>query len=1406
MRKRNAAVKPASKFAELRALREAGKTRATVYEDKEEDDLYDKVSEEEYLKVVRQRLDQDDFVVDDNGAGYVDNGYDEWDRGYSDDEETEETGSKKPRKKKTKHALADNNSQPISSFFKAKPIQPSSHSSKHESNNDDDFMAQILGSVDQEISSAPSTKSKLSKGKAEAPMADAKKPSTNLFSNPNIIQTPSTSITENDSVPSLPTQRPQAPEADAEVPSSPVLADDKENFSDDVEMEPVLPEKPEDSNQMEEEDLSVPDEITATTPYNPIKEPVLPAVPNLPSSFAPPLSSELDTSAFTELNSQLRNLEVPNPPAVNKSHRVSPNDIVEDDGSLNFFWLDYTEVFGSLCLFGKVYDKKSQSFVSTFLKIDGIMRSLFFLPTASNDQSSSSSDQQKKVYDEVAGFLSKLGVKEWKSKVSKYKYAFELDDVPKEADYLEVLYSYSYPQFPSDLKGATFSHVFGTNTSLFEQFVLTRRVMGPCWLNIQNPNSDSVRNASWCRVEVSCPSAHGISVTNESKLPQTPPLTVMSLAFRTLINSASNKQEMVMISARVYENVQIDRGLSANDMPSFTFTIIRPLKQIFPNGFESLARNHKPPIYCERSEISLLNSFLSKVQDFDPDVYVSHDFETMYSVLLSRLKDRKIHNWHSIGRLRRGDWPRSYNRSSLQFVERQIACGRLISDLSNDFGRSMIKVQSWSLSEIVQKELNIRRQDINQEKALQSWTDTARGLLDYVTHCEIDTYFIAAVGFQVQMLQLSKNLTNIAGNSWARTLAGTRAERNEFILLHEFKKNGYIVPDKQYNTKRNVDILDLEDSEFQEETPGKKKDKYKGGLVFEPQKGLYDTCILVMDFNSLYPSIIQEYNICFTTVQRSSSTKDGEDHIPNVPTASSEQGIFPRLIANLVDRRRLIKGLLKDKSATPTQLLQWDIQQQALKLTANSMYGCLGYTKSRFYARPLAVLITYKGREALMNTRELADAMGLQVIYGDTDSVMLNTNVTDKQQALVIGNEFKEKVNERYRKLEIDIDNVYQRMLLHAKKKYAALQVDDQGNSVLDVKGLDMKRREYCILAKEASKYCLDQILSGERSETVVSNIHNYLSEFADQMKNGKFTANKFIIFNRLGKNPEDYPNGKTMPFVQVALKKKAKGENVRVGDVIPFIITGSDSEGHPADRAYGPQDVMNSNNNLTVDYNYYLTHQILPPVERVIAPIEGTNRARLAECLGLDPKKYYTYEASESSAFERYESTLSDDQRFTNVSPMVLRCPSCFAVSFTMPSVKSIQETLYVNTVECDCGFEYPTFTIVLQFTSQIRYFINLYYEGVLVCDDSSCGNRTRQMNVYGKRCCNGNCRGSMAFEYNDKMLYNQIKFILKAVQNTNGATRNGILRCNALSNGLSKFMNNNAREFVDMASIFNA
>lgn len=250
---------------------------------------------------------------------------------------------------------------------------------------------------------------------------------------------------------------------------------------------------------------------------------------------------------------------------------------------------------------------------------------------------------------------------------------------------------------------------------------------------------------------------------------------------------------------------------------------------------------------------------------------------------------------------------------------------------------------------------------------------------------------------------------------------------------------------------------------------------YTGGLVLEPKRGFYSNYVLLLDFNSLYPSIIREYNVCFTTMDHQKGAIDPH-FIPSAPGQKIPVGILPQLVKVFVERRKNVKKLMKNKELSESARKQYDIEQQALKLTANSMYGCLGSNLSRFNAVSLAAFITSKGREILKASADLATENGLEVIYGDTDSIMINTNKDNLQSAMAIGESLKEKINANYNLLEIDMDKCFKHTLLLQKKKYAAIATEEDPDTEdgliesLEVKGLDLVRRDWCELSHRVSR------------------------------------------------------------------------------------------------------------------------------------------------------------------------------------------------------------------------------------------------------------------------------------------------------------------------------------------------
>lgn len=127
-----------------------------------------------------------------------------------------------------------------------------------------------------------------------------------------------------------------------------------------------------------------------------------------------------------------------------------------------------------------------------------------------------------------------------------------------------------------------------------------------------------------------------------------------------------------------------------------------------------------------------------------------------------------------------------------------------------------------------------------------------------------EAYWSLRIVLQLNALPLFVNITQIVGGILSRTLMGGRAERNEYLLLHAFHEKGFIPWDKRTNSNFNKNKKDKESTEKDKS----KKAQYTGGLVLEPKKGFYEQYIALLDFNSLYPSIIQEFNICFTTIDK----------------------------------------------------------------------------------------------------------------------------------------------------------------------------------------------------------------------------------------------------------------------------------------------------------------------------------------------------------------------------------------------------------------------------------------------------------------------------------------------------------------------------------------------------------
>ncbi|NXX91398.1 DPOLA polymerase, partial [Centropus bengalensis] len=1389
-----------SQQAALERLKKAKAGEKIKYEVEEFTGVYEEIGEEEYSKMVRERQD-DDWIVDDDGVGYVEDGREIFDEDLDDDA----LGfSKKGKGGKT--SMVDKKNVKKSAVSKPNTIKSMFIASAGKKNTDkavdlskDDLLGDILQDLNAEISPPPIITLKR-KRSAGVPL--------NPFSVPS--QTPKVITPISKKAPAHLRKEALPPASfrpkHTNYPAKSVVASENEDTkyvqkatANGEVVKTIEEETTEDDNQgvmdFDEEDFDEPMEAEHVENV-PETAQSLERDKEIKQKEAQQLESKKEASVLScppPDTSCWDGIEEDEADLVVADVQLDPNllplvNAENDERVLKFYWLDaYEDQFsqpGVVFLFGKVWIESANTFVSCCVTVKNIERTVYLLPRETEMDLSTGRETETpvtimSVFKEFNDCVSpKYKIMKFKSKKVEKSYAFEIPDVPAKSEYLEVKYSAECPRLPQDLKGQTFSHVFGTNTSSLELLLLSRKIKGPCWLEIKNPQP-STQSVSWCKVEAVATKPGLVNVSKDLSPP--PPLVVMSLSMKTTPNPKTHQNEIVAIAALMHQKFPLDKAPPQPPFQMHFCAVSKPNDCIFPYDFKEVIKKKNARIEIAATERTLLGFFLAKIHKIDPDVVVGHNIYGFdLEVLLQRINVCKVPHWSKIGRLRRSNMPKLGGRGG--FGERNAACGRMICDVEIS-AKELIRCKSYHLSELVHQVLKVEKATILPEEIRNMYSDSSH-LMFLLENTWTDAKFILQIMCELNVLPLALQITNIAGNVMSRTMMGGRAERNEFLLLHAFHEKDYIVPDKQVFKKPLQKVVD-EDEDFEDQNKsklGKKKAAYAGGLVLDPKVGFYDKFILLLDFNSLYPSIIQEFNICFTTVQRLSSEAqkraevEAEEEIPELPDPSLEMGVLPKEIRKLVERRRQVKQLMKQPDLNPDLHLQYDIRQKALKLTANSMYGCLGFSYSRFYAKPLAALVTHKGREILMHTKEMVQKMNLEVIYGDTDSIMINTNSTNLDEVFKLGNKIKSEVNKLYKLLEIDIDGVFKSLLLLKKKKYAALTVEPTGDGKYvtkqELKGLDIVRRDWCDLAKETGNYIIGQILSDQPRDIIVENIQRRLIEVGENVSNGQIPVKQFEINKALTKDPQDYPDRKSLPHVHVAMWINSQGgRKVKAGDTVSYIICQDGSDLGAGQRAYAPEQLQKQDN-LTVDTQYYLSQQIHPVVARICEPIEGIDSVLIATWLGLDPSQFrvhhHYHKDEENDALVGGPAQLTDEEKYRDCERFKFCCLKCGTENiydnvfdgsgrFLEPSLQRCSKT------EC----EEPPFNSVVQMSNKllldIRRHIRKYYNGWLICEEPTCQNRTRRLPLSFSRSgpiCQACRKAVLRPEYSDKALYTQLCF----------------------------------------------
>ncbi|HXV39248.1 MAG TPA: DNA-directed DNA polymerase I [Nitrosopumilaceae archaeon] len=357
------------------------------------------------------------------------------------------------------------------------------------------------------------------------------------------------------------------------------------------------------------------------------------------------------------------------------------------------------------------------------------------------------------------------------------------------------------------------------------------------------------------------------------------------------------------------------------------------------------------------------------------------------------------------------------------------------------------------------------------------------------------------------------------------------------LFYYEHRKHNALIPRR--------DELDLKSTAVTTDAIIKDK-KYRGGLVVEPQEGIHFN-VVVMDFASLYPSIIKVRNLSYETV-RCPHEICKKNTIPETShwVCTLKNGLTALLIGSLRDLRvNYYKNLSKNQALSEDQRQLYTVVSQALKVILNASYGVMGAEIFPLYCLPVAEATTAVGRYTILETIEKCKAGGIDVLYGDTDSIFLKGPT--KEQIQIVIDWAKKEFG-----VDLDLDKEYRYVVLSTRKKnYLGVKNDGK----VDVKGLTGKKSHTPPFIKNLFYEILEILSKVQTVQDFMESkekIGNMISLYAKKLKAKEIPLSELTFNVMISKSPSEYV--KTVPQHIRAAKLLESIREIKKGDIISYV------------------------------------------------------------------------------------------------------------------------------------------------------------------------------------------------------------------------------------------------------------
>ncbi|GAV08433.1 hypothetical protein RvY_18121-1 [Ramazzottius varieornatus] len=635
------------------------------------------------------------------------------------------------------------------------------------------------------------------------------------------------------------------------------------------------------------------------------------------------------------------------------------------------------------------------------------------------------------------------------------------------------------------------------------------------------------------------------------------------------------------------------------------------------------------------SEVQLINSFIAVVQRWDPDIVLGYEIQlSSWGYLIERGTTLGIDMLHSLSRFLKPlvhplkkRTPKAVAAWEARKMSEIHLVGRVVLNLWR-LMRSEVTLTIYTFENVVHHVLNVRLYLYSHDTMTQ-WLSQPLGHIDrwraieyVIIKASLNTKLLS----KLDIIRQTSEFSRLFGIQFYDTLTRGSQYRVESMMLRLAKPFSYVPVSP--SAPQLVAMV------APESLP----------LILEPESRLYYDPVIVLDFQSLYPSIVIAYNYCYSTCLGRVELLASQDYIkfgctamkvhnrlwmqrnlPNLTFSPNgvafvkshiRRGILPQMLEEILNTRIMVKKAMSQyrHQATLTKLLH--ARQLGLKLIANVTYG---YTSASFSGRmpcvEIADSIVAKARETLqaaMHCIQDHPQWNARVVYGDTDSMFVHLPGRSKAEAFRIGRQIEKAITDINPKpMKLKFEKVYMPCLLQTKKRYCGYmyETEEQVEGLLDAKGIETVRRDTCPLVAKTLRQTIC-MLFGQHCD--MTSIKQYVSRVFRDVLSGDVSLQDFV-FAKEYRGRESYKAGAKVPALEIAKRlrrDKAEEGEPRIGQRVPYLLV----YGKPNETLMAlvrqPHEVL-GDLRLRPHGFYYCSRQLVPVLNRILL------------LLGLDAAKW---------------------------------------------------------------------------------------------------------------------------------------------------------------------------------------